>query len=221
MKPWLIAALALTTACTYKINFSSSGLAGDGNLKAESRPPEAFTAVESSGPFELALSVGEGPPKLELRGDANLLPHVRTRFEGGVLKVDSDQDLSPNHPLVVTAHSARLEKVALSGAGKVQVLGLHGPNFALNLSGAAHARLAGDVSSTTFDISGAGKIDAAELVATDVQVQVSGAGKASVYCTGKLKVGISGAGKVTYGGKPKAIEQSISGVGVLRAEEEK
>lgn len=221
MKPWLIAALAVTTACSYKINFSASGLPGDGNLKAETRPPEAFTAVEAAGSIELALSAGEGPPKLELRGDANLLPHVRTRFEGGVLKVDSDQELSPNHPLVVTAHTSKLERVALSGAGKVQVLGLQGPKFALNLSGAAHARLAGDVSSTTLDISGAGKIDASELVATDVEVEVSGAGKASVHATGKLKVDISGAGKVSYSGKPKIIEKDISGVGVLQEADEK
>ncbi|MBM4343128.1 MAG: DUF2807 domain-containing protein [Deltaproteobacteria bacterium] len=221
MKAWLLLVLAAATACNFKFNAFRSGLAGDGNLKSEARPPEVFTAVEATGSLELALSVGPGTPKLELRGDANLLPHVRTRFEGGVLRIDSDQELAPNHPLVVTAHTGKLDKVSLSGAGKVQVLGLHGDRFALNVSGAAHAKLAGDVSATSLDIAGAGKVDAAELVATDVEVQVSGAGKASVYATGKLKVGISGAGRVSYAGKPKAIEKSISGVGVLREQDDK
>ena len=60
-------------------------------------------------------------------------------------------------------------------------------------------------------LDGVGSIDAHELVANAVTIDMSGAGRSPVA---SLQVTITGAGTVTYSGEP-TITQKITGVGKL------
>jgi hypothetical protein len=64
-------------------------------------------------------------------------------------------------------------------------------------------------------LSGAGDIDAGDLIAQDVEVDLSGAGGARVYAKEMLDVSISGMGSVRYRGEPQ-IRKNISGLGSLK-----
>ena len=61
---------------------------------------------------------------------------------------------------------------------------------------------------------GVGSIDAHELVANAVTIDMSGAGRIDVSPVASLQVTITGAGTVTYSGEP-TITQKITGVGKL------
>ncbi|MSQ83825.1 MAG: DUF2807 domain-containing protein [Myxococcales bacterium] len=211
--------LAFAVSCNPKVILNFSGLAGSGQIKVESRAVDLFTAVELSGAFKVNIGVTDAPTKLELRGDDNLLPHVTAKVENGVLKLATDVAVSPSHELAVTLQTAKLDRLQVSGAGKVHASGLHGDTFLLRVSGAASVRLAGEVSSTTLELSGASSVQAGDLTAARVKIDLSGAGKATVWASESLDVAVSGAGSVVYGGKPKEVTKKITGVGVLRADD--
>ena len=67
----------------------------------------------------------------------------------------------------------------------------------------------------TAKLSGAGDIKAGDLKATAADVQISGAGNATVWATGELKARVSGAGDVRYKGQPR-VDQKVSGVGSIK-----
>lgn len=214
MKTALFLAMLATVACNFKFSFNS-GLKGSGEQKVESRAIEPFHAVTAGGALQVNIGVSPAPPKLEIRGDDNLLPHVRAVVSNGELKLDTDVDVSPNVPLVVTLNTATLDSVHFSGAGKVDARGIRGSKFDLSLSGAAEAKLAGDPTETTLHVSGAASIDAYGLLAERTTVTLSGAGSAHVFASQRLDATISGAGSVTYDGNPAEVKQNISGVGSI------
>jgi hypothetical protein len=54
-------------------------------------------------------------------------------------------------------------------------------------------------------------------MAQDVEISVTGAGKADVYASNLLRAAITGAGNVSYHGNPKSVEKKIAGAGKIEA----
>lgn len=190
------------------------GVKGDGKPRTESRQVKSFTEVDAAGAFRLLLGIGEAGP-LQLSGDANLLPLVVTRVEGGRLKLSTTSSVRPSLPLQVKLTTPELARVAISGASNVNARGLTGARFRLEISGAGEVELAGKVERLEIVISGAGKVQAARLVTKTASVVGSGAGKVELHASESLDVKLSGVGKVLYHGDPKKVTRKISGMGKL------
>ena len=79
--------------------------------------------------------------------------------------------------------------------------------------------LAGKVNRLLASLTGASKLKAADLPADDVELSVTGAGKADVTASNLLRASITGAGKVSYGGQPKSVEKKITGAGKIEPRE--
>jgi hypothetical protein len=82
------------------------------------------------------------------------------------------------------------------------------------VAGAGEVTLSGQTSNVVLTLAGVGSVDARELVAKAVTVDMSGAGRIAVSPVVSLHVTITGAGTVTYSGEP-TITQKITGVGKL------
>jgi len=81
--------------------------------------------------------------------------------------------------------------------------------------GAAKVTMAGKVNRLLADLTGASNLRAADLSAEDVELSVTGAGKADVTVSNLLRAVITGAGNVSYGGNPKSVEKKITGAGKI------
>jgi len=191
-----------------------TGIKGSGKLKEETREVEAFTKVSAGGAFNLEIAVGK-ETSLQLSGDDNLLPLVKTEVVDGELRLTTKQNVRPDLPLTAKISTKELSAVGLSGACRIKAAGLSGESFSLRSSGATTAQLKGEVDRLEIALSGAGKVMAPEVKAKKVKIVVSGAGKAAVHASEALDVSLSGAGKVVYSGDPKKVTQNISGVGKL------
>jgi hypothetical protein len=106
--------------------------------------------------------------------------------------------------------------VNLSGAGTVTLRDVTYQSLSVTTSGAGKVVATGAATRTQFKLSGAGGIDAAGLRSSFADVQVSGAGQATVWATVDLKARVSGAGGVKYKGSP-GVEQKVSGAGRIRS----
>ena len=207
----------LTAALSLLVLLSSGcdwrGIRGNGDIKTEQRPVTAFTRVDAGGFYEIEWH--PGPPSFSLTTDENLLSHVTTGVEGDLLKIETQDSIAPSHGVKVAITSPSLDGATLSGAVKLNADRLSGATFGLETSGAAKVTLAGKVNRLLASLTGASKLEAANLVADDVELSVTGAGKADVSASNLLRAAITGAGKVSYTGHPKSVEKKITGAGKI------
>ena len=203
--------ILLSTGCDWK------GIRGNGNIKTESRPVTAFARVEAGGFYELEWH--PGAPSFSLTTDENLLAHIQTSIEGKVLKIKMQHSFAPTDAIKIVITSPTLTGASFSGALNFDATQLSGGTFALETSGAAKVTLAGKVDRLLASLTGASKLQAAELSTADVELSVTGAGKADVTASNLLRASITGAGKVSYGGQPKSVEKKITGAGKIEPRE--
>ena len=203
--------LVLSTGCDWK------GIRGNGNVKTESRPITAFTRVDAGGFYKLEWH--PGAPSFSLTTDENLLSHIITSVAGDQLKIETQDTIAPTHGIKITLTSPSLAGASLSGAVELDASQISGATFALETSGATKVTLAGKVNRLLASLTGASKLKAADLPAEDVELSVTGAGKADVTASNLLRASITGAGKVSYGGQPKSVEKKITGAGKIEPRE--
>lgn len=204
--------LILTTAALV----SGCALRGSGTKMTETREVGAFTGVDVSGAMDVHIEVG-ADQTIEVSGDDNIVPKVTTTVEGSRLIVSVDaNNVRPKLPIELNITVPSLADVDLSGASDLEVTGLHGEKFEVDISGAADAIFAGSVDTFEVDISGAAELDAAELTAKNVELELSGAADAKVHATDTLDVEVSGAGTVEYLGSP-TVTKEVSGAATVKA----
>ena len=189
------------------------GVRGNGTIKTEQRPVGPFTRIEAGGFYDIQWQ--PGLPSFSLTTDENLLSQIETRMNGSVLKIETHGQIAPTHGVTVIITSPSLTGAELSGALKLKATQLSGDRFALDTSGATKVALAGRANRLIASLTGASKLNAETLQTQDVEISVTGAGKADVNATNSLRAAITGAGRVSYGGNPKSVEKKITGAGKI------
>lgn len=212
-------AFALTLACSFLFVLSGCihGVHGSGVRKSEKRELAPFTAIETSGAFEINVTC-QKPASFEIEADDNILPLVETEVRGGVLHLTTTKSYSSGGGIVVQITLPNLESVRSTGAGKFRVMDLKNDHFKIDTTGAATIVAQGQSKSLDLSSTGAGKIDAHDLRAGEANVRVTGAAAVEVYAIDQLDVDVSGVGRVTYSGDPK-VSKHISGAGQVNKKE--
>lgn len=187
------------------------GVRGSGVRKTEKRDVPTFTAIETTGAFEVQVNC-QKPVSLEIEGDDNLLPLIQTEVRNGVLRVSNTKSYNTSMPISLRITVPDLTSVRSTGAGKFTISGLQNEDFEINSTGAAMVIAEGQSSSVKIRSTGAGKIDAQNLHARTAEVSVTGAASVDVYASEQLDVTVSGAGRVSYSGDPK-VNKRVSGAG--------
>jgi hypothetical protein len=211
----IVAALvAALSACHF-----GRGVKGSGNIKIEKRDLAAFKAIDTTGAYEVEVMC-QKPASFEIETDDNILPLIKTDVRDGVLYVTSEERYNPSRAVTVRIGLPELTTVSSRGAGEVTIEDAKSDDLKIASMGAASIKAAGKVRSATISSSGAGDIDANRLEAEKARVTVAGAASVSVYATEQLDVSVAGVGSVTYGGNPKTVNKSVSGIGSVNKKEE-
>jgi hypothetical protein len=204
----LLAVLVLLGGCHW--SGFREGTSGSGKTKAEKRSLQGFTAVNVSGAYEVEI-VAQQEAGVEVEGDDNLLPLVRTEVNKGVLDIFNEKPFSTKNTIRIRISAPQLDAVSTSGASDIVVSGVRSDDFNVSTSGASNLKISGEARAFDLEMSGAGEVDAKDLRSEKVSVNSSGAAEATVYATEDLYVSASGAGTVNYYGDPKNVSQNVSG----------
>jgi hypothetical protein len=186
---------------------------GSGKEARETREIGNFTQLELLGVGRVEVTIGNLRP-LELSGDDNILPLIETKITNGKLVIRTTRSIHPVQPLIIKATALDLTAIMLSGAGEIATTGIANDNLHAEVAGAGEVTLSGQTSNPVLTLAGVGSVDARELVAKAVTIDMSGAGRTDVSPVVSLHVTITGAATVTYSGEP-TITQKITGVGKL------
>ncbi|MBK8147302.1 MAG: DUF2807 domain-containing protein [Acidobacteria bacterium] len=198
------------TSHFFNFQFGFGGVKGSGNVVTQKRDVTDFKAVQVGGAFDVEI-VAQKEFAVEVEGDDNLLELIKTDVSGETLEIRSEKRFSTNGRLKVRISAPDIDKVDLSGASTVNLVGLNNDSLRIESSGASKIKVNGVTKDLVVDMSGASKLDAADLKSVNANVDASGACHIIVAVSGDLKADLSGASKVTYSGNPKNVERKVSG----------
>ena len=213
----------------------SPAIPGSGIAKEETRPVEAFHAIEAGNALQVTVTVTKGAkPSLDIKGDDNLVPLVESEIRDGklILRIKDNSNIRTKLPLeaaIVTdvldeavASGAATVKVkggakvdkftaGASGAARLSVEGLETPKAVASASGASQVVLSGTAELLEVVASGASEIKAEELKVDDANVSISGASGGAVRASKSVAGDVSGASHLDLHGHPAKKAVATSG----------
>jgi len=210
-------------------------ISGDGKIIKETRSVPSFDGIDISGAFDVSLKQGD-TQEVIIETDDNLMPLVKTEVTGGVLKIYTQGPI--HHITTMKAYITvkELRKIEVSGAVDLETTGrITVPELKIDASGSSDSKMeisvsrlyldcsgaskfsfSGNAGDVKLDLSGASDIFAYDLLVENYEMEISGAGKAKINVSKRLRAEISGAGTVLYRGTPTEIDQNISGAGSIK-----
>ena len=228
-----IAVLLLLSSCM--IDGWNQGITGNGHVVEETRDLDGFTGVHISSGIDVYLSQGE-EFEVVVEADDNLQEVIVTKMEGKMLVVKTDHvnirsakskivhvilpeltDLkisSAGDCVGKTAFYCDDLKISVSSAGDLN-LEVDADRIYLDISSSGDAELAGEAGFFQANLSSAGDLDAFDLIAAKVEVDVSSAGDASVHATEEISMNASSAGSIYYRGDAKVVHSRSSSAGSI------
>ena len=181
---------------------------GSGLAKTETRNLAPFDRVDVAGSFEVTLVEGTAH-RVTVEADDKLLDAVSTDVIDNELKISSLRSFVSRSAMKVTVESPQHRGLTVSGNAHVTGAALHGPSFTLAGSGSATAKLGGAMEFLKISLAGSGRIDALDLMADKVEVEVLGSGTAEVHAVKSLSLMVIGSGTVRYRGSPTISRNAI------------
>jgi len=190
---------------------------GSGAPAREQRDTPEFTRLEAGGAIHVDVRIGT-PRSVAVRGDDNLIGHVRTEVIDGALRLSMRPgSYETRTQILVEVVTPSLTGLVLDGAAKASVAELAGGSLSVTASGAADVALAGRVDTLRADLSGAAELQAFALDAALVDVDLSGASEAEVAARTELSADVRGAGKLRYRGDPERLRTEATGAARISA----
>lgn len=213
----LIPGLAAAQAYTGKIvidgvEYGDSVVRGNHRRAEETRSLPCFTKITVEAGIDLSYRPGDRC-QARLVGDSNLLGLILTEVSGAHLRIEVSRSLQSEGPLRVEVQSPDLEELAVSGSGNATLSGVNSSKLRIEVGGSGNVQADGRVGALEISAAGSGNLDLAKLKAEEARIDIAGAADAKVYAARKLQVDVSGAGNVTYYGRPAQVVIDISGAG--------
>lgn len=216
------------------LGISSFGLftniEGSGNLIKETRVLDDFHTIDAGSVFNIILTQGD-IQKVEIETDDNLMANVITKVQKGELHISNDNNITNPTKLKVTITIPHLDEVDLSGASKIKSTGaiqgnaieiecsgaseatlqLNFNKVELDFSGASKSQIRGNCKDLKIDASGASSIECGQMIADNVDVDVSGAAFVSFLAKKTINIEASGAANVVYKSENAKVNIETSG----------
>lgn len=234
----LLIAVAILISLQSSAQWPWEKIEGNGKFKKETRSVGDYTAVSSSGFWDVMIAYGDGN-HVQIEGDENLLNYIETKVEDGKLtiKARKNTNLRSKNKITVYVSLTKMTGISLSGSGDIIGQGkfrnegktdfkLSGSGNIqmsfdrvteadVSISGSGNIRLAGSANTVNARISGSGNADCSDLNSDDASAHVSGSGNIKLNANKSVDASISGSGNVSYKGAASNVKKHIAGSGRL------
>jgi len=186
----------------------AQAIRGSGVAKSEQRNLAPFDRIDVAGAFDVTLVDGSSY-RITVEADNDLLDAISSDVIDNELRISSLRSFVSRTTMKVTVESPPLRGLTVSGNAKATAGALTGPAFAFAGSGSSTAKLGGSIDSLKISLAGAGRVDALDLTAESVEVEVLGSGTAEVHAVKTLSLMVIGSGTLRYRGNPKVSRNAI------------
>ncbi|WP_460880778.1 GIN domain-containing protein [Pontibacter rugosus] len=216
------------------LKISGSALLNDNKYSTNRRTMNYgnFNRISISGPYHVQLKQGEY--SVVVRADNDEMERIEFDLNGDELEITTEEKyfrlFEDRKPVLIQITAPNLSTIDLSGAIKADIIGFTSDKLRMNFSGAIQtvanlnvrdlrvdasgatvSKFTGKADRFELDATGACGIDANQLEAAYVDVDVTGAGVAEVFATSTLRADATGASRITYRGNPSDTVINSSG----------
>lgn len=211
---------------------------GNGNISTETRTVNAnFSALESSGAYEITILDAPQDGKIKLEGESNILEKINVEVQGNTLVIEQKKGFNIHFTkrIKISFNAQNMTSLGLSGSGSIDMKGTNNvqdfslaisgsgdinaktkaQNVSVGISGSGNVGLSGTTDNLKIAISGSGDVDAFLLNAQNSKISVSGSGDVQTTVHKNLIINSAGSGDVFYKGNPEKIESKMAGSGDL------
>ncbi|UTW55726.1 head GIN domain-containing protein [Kordiimonas sp. SCSIO 12610] len=191
----------------------------NGDRVTETRDLAAFNQIQVKGGIELDLTAG-GEQSVTVSTDSNRINLVETYVENDTLVIDLSERKRKrfwnNVDVDVKISVANFDGIEILGAVDGDLTNINSDRFEIDIRGAADLKLEGNCKTLVLDMRGAGDIDADKLECESVDVDLKGAGAASVYASQSVDALLAGVGSINVYGDPKDVNKRTGGIGTIQ-----
>src|SRR5262245_16349492 len=208
---------------------------GSGKVVDQSRNVTEFTGVHVSAGIQTKLSIGAR--SVTVRGDANVVPLVRTEVRNGRLQIgfEPHTSITTRSPVEVTISAPRLDELETSGGSGIEGAIGSGDSLRIDASGGSHIyvsterkqidahgsggavlKLEGRADAIRLHASGGTVVKAARLSVNTVDLEGSGGADLSIDANGLVRGSLSGGSTARVGSRARVEVQTSGGSEVLR-----
>ena len=204
--------------------FAGGGtLKGSGRIVTETREAKSFNSIKVSNMIHVTIG-NNTDGKIVVKADDNVMPYVKTRFEGLnlVIKIESPyQSLRNINVDVQLPYSKNIRNLDAHGAAVILAESpIESYELDIDASGAGKVKLSNvKVTKMEVNLSGASELVIPNLSAKECEVDLSGASKASLAGLDSFKFDgdISGASNLTVKGASASADIDASGASEMNA----
>ena len=202
----VLAGLALTgSACTI--------VDGNGVIVEEKRALSTFSEIELDSDMRLDIEVNpeaQTPFELKVLGDENLMPYIRTRFEGRRLVIEETEWLNPTRTVTGRVVVPSLRGIEVSDSASVLITGIDQRTLRIAADSNSRVALQGQVEELSILAQGSSRVDALDLVSWRARAELSGSADAAVCVEETLEARASGSASLSFACHPFHIFEDIT-----------
>lgn len=194
-------------------NNSPPRVLGNGIIISQERTVPDFSELYLEGSYVVFID-SSSSDIIEIEGEENILPHIRTEKSGSMFKIYPDRSVSCTVPIKVFMKNENLTGIKIKGTSRIDCKKAEGKVLDVDITGEGQMDLSGNVKRLNIDIDGTGNINAKKLDADSTRIGIDGMGILTVNANKYLNVKIKGMGNITYYGDPEIV-QKIEGIGSI------
>ncbi len=187
-----------------------------GPMVEQTRAVATFSSIDLAGANDVVVHVG-GPRHVVVSGRADAVDLVTTDVRLGTLVIGQRPGDIVDARMSVDVTVPSLDSAAISGSGRLTVVGAQASVFSAALSGSGELSVTGTADRYSAVLSGVGSLELGGLVGNQVTVDLSGSGQVTVDATRAVDVNLSGTGSVVYRGNPAHVTRVVTGTGSVTA----
>jgi hypothetical protein len=195
-----------------------------------------YSELSFSSSFNVTITRGDRY-SMVISGPEDLFEGLEVTQDGKLVEVGYEKKRKSfgTSTLKIRITMPDLEVLSVSGSVKAEINEFKGESLQMDLSGASNCELNSDFKNVKIDVSGAGNLklvgtgdlmvlnlsgasnfDASSFRCKKVNLNMSGAGAASVFASEQLDVEVSGVGSVKYAGNPVVLNKRLSGMASIK-----
>ena len=216
----------LLTSCRYDIDLGD-GIDGNGNVITEKRTiNESFTKIEVSRGIEVIVEQ-DSNTAIEVEADENIIKHITTKVENGVLVISTDESIDSAEAETVRVKMPVINGLESSSGSNISSKStLKGTNIAVKSSSGSEIEatleydgvksestsgseitLSGKTLKLQSHSSSGSEINASNLLVNDVIAETTSGSTTTVNPLVSLNAKASSGSSINYTGTPKTISK--------------
>lgn len=178
----------------------------------EERDVATFSKIVVEGGVDISIRAGAAQ-SVAVTTEASHMERVETVVRDGVLTIDLKGRRWRDADVEIEIAMARFEGLEIDGAADAVISDIDSEAVEIEISGAGDVSMNGACTTATFEVNGAGDIDAEAFECAHVDLTINGAGDAEVFASETVTARINGVGDIEVYGNPKSVDRRIAGLG--------